>query len=266
MTAAAASVVVPTGAGVSRAYAPRVPTYQRFHQNGAPASSSDASDGRNGSGGGGYNGNNPYARQYSHVYSARLAALRGRCVSDALRCAGVGGIVVNASTPPPTSSPSSEDRGDVDDVADDDDDADGLVVADRIIEAREGTWTILVGTIVREAGSPDRRPPVGCGGHDVAVASDALDYLFPPPPPLRRVGGKAVQEPLRSSRWMAHDARMGDAVHLEDDSGRVELEPMTDEDGGGGGTAAAAAADRTSRRRRRPRGERSTRTRSRPGW
>ena len=245
MTAAAASVVVPPAA-VSRAYAPRVPTHQRFHQNAAPAthpssSSSDASDGHNGS--------NPYARQYSHVYSARLAALRGRCVSDALRCAGVGGIVVNAST-----STSSED-----------DDADGLVVADRIIEAREGPWTILVGTIVREAGSPDRRPPVGCGGHDVTVASDAFDYLFPPPPPLRRVGGKAVQEPLRSSRWMAHDAKMGDAMHLEDDSGRVELEPMTDEDDGGGKTA-APTADRTSRRRRRPSGERSTRTRSRPEW
>ncbi|KAL3797909.1 hypothetical protein ACHAW5_009976 [Stephanodiscus triporus] len=217
MTAAVASssssVVVTT-----RAYAPRVPTYQRFHPNPAPLASSSSSSDHAINGNNGSNAN-PYARQYSHVYSARLAALRDRCASDALRSARTGGGIVEASA-----NADGEGGNEIDENE--------IAVAESIIEAREGSWTILVGTIVREMSSRSRRPPpVGCGGgrhDDAGIAPDAYSFLFPP-----RVG--AVEPPRESSGTIASsavafDRRSGDVVHLEDESGRVVLESMEEEE------------------------------------
>lgn len=103
-------------------------------------------------------------------------------------------------------------------------------MAERIIEAREGSWTVLVGTVVKST----RRPPFGrCGGgghHEDDIASDALDYLFPSSNAHRGTGATS------SLKMLYFDAASGDALHLEDESGRIILEPMTnDENGSGGG-------------------------------
>ena len=99
---------------------------------------------------------------------------------------------------------------------DDNVDADADVV-ERIIEVKEGALSILVGTIVKEM-DPKRRPPVKSTYTDAS----AKTFLFP------SEDKKAEkQEPLRSFMF---DKEKGDALHLEDESGRVELK--SDADGG----------------------------------
>mmetsp|Transcript_7067 Transcript_7067/g.11791 ORF Transcript_7067/g.11791 Transcript_7067/m.11791 type:complete len:544 (-) Transcript_7067:101-1732(-) len=99
---------------------------------------------------------------------------------------------------------------------DDNVDADADVV-ERIIEVKEGALSILVGTIVKEM-DPKRRPPVKATYTDAS----AQTFLFP------SEDKKAEkQEPLRSFMF---DKEKGDALHLEDESGRVEL--TSDADGG----------------------------------
>ncbi|KAL7545592.1 hypothetical protein ACHAWF_008945 [Thalassiosira exigua] len=182
MTAAAAPPPPPP----SRAYAPHVPSWQRFHVHAAPlASSSGAGSAASDP------SRHPYARQYSHVYSARLAALRDRCVASARRS-----------------------------LADGTEDA---AAADRIIEAKEGAWSILVGTIAKEV-DPSRRPKAETSFDE---APDATSFLFPP----AEGGRHRPQEPLRH---VAFDKSKGDVLHLEDESGRVELAPEGDDEGGEG--------------------------------
>ncbi len=88
-------------------------------------------------------------------------------------------------------------------------------VVERIIEVKEGIWSILVGTIVKEM-DPKRRPRVNSS----YGSCDAQSFLFPP----GNVTGEApVQESLRSHLF---DSEKGDVLHLEDSSGRVEIVPM----------------------------------------
>lgn len=182
MTMTAATPSVDTMARPTRAYAPHRPSWQRFHPHAAPlVSSSGAGSAASASASG---QQHPYARQYSHVYSARLAALRQRCVDNARKSLEEDGI---------------EEEG-------------GANVAKRIIEVKEGVWSILVGTIVKET-NPRRRPVVAPSG-----AADAQSFLFP-------------QESLRSHLF---DPAKGDVLHLEDESGRVELAPEEVADTGAG--------------------------------
>lgn len=139
---------------------------------------------------------NPYARQYSHVYSARLAALRERCLANAKQSARDEGII------------SGED--------------DDECAAERIIEVKEGVWSILVGTIVKET-DPTRRPPVQSKYND---ATDAQSFLFPSSDGENNGSQMKQIESLRSYLF---DSEKGDVIHLEDESGRVELAPEEDE-------------------------------------
>jgi DNA polymerase delta subunit 2 len=133
---------------------------------------------------------NPYSRQYSHVYSARLAALRQRCLAHAKQSARDEGIVTV-------------------------DDADECAV-DRIIEVKEGVWSILVGTIVKEM-DPKRRPPIQSKYND---ATDAQSFLFP----SDDGNGRSMKQ-IESLKSHLFNSEKGDVIHLEDESGRVELAP-----------------------------------------
>lgn len=83
-------------------------------------------------------------------------------------------------------------------------------VVERIIEVKEGALSILVGTIVKEM-DPKRRPPVKSTYTDAS----AQTFLFPSDDKNAK-----KQEPLRS---LMFDKDKGDVLHLEDESGRVEL-------------------------------------------
>lgn len=180
-----------TDQAITRAYAPYTPSWQRFHEFAAPlASSSGAGSAAIASA----SQHNPYARQYSHVYSARLAALRERCLANAKQSARDEGIISG---------------DDVDECA-----------AEKIIEVKEGVWSILVGTVVKEM-DPKRRPPVQSKYND---AHDAQSFLFP----SNDENGKQMKE-IESLRSYLFDSEKGDVLHLEDESGRVELAPE-DED------------------------------------
>lgn len=169
----------------TRTYAPYTPSWQRFNEFAAPiASSSGAGSAALASA----SQHNPYARQYSHVYSARLAALRERCVANAKQSARAEGII------------SREDENNL--------------VADKIIEVKEGVWSILVGTIVKEM-DPKRRPPVESKYNN---ATDAQTFLFPSD------DGSRIKQ-IESLRSYLFDSKKGDVLHLEDESGRVELTP-----------------------------------------
>ncbi|KAL3816689.1 hypothetical protein ACHAXA_009128, partial [Cyclostephanos tholiformis] len=61
------------------------------------------------------------------------------------------------------------------------------------------------------------------------IASDAIDYLFPSSE-LRARGGVAAVTSTRSA-MASFDPECGDALHLEDESGRIVLEPMTNDNG-----------------------------------
>ena len=180
-----------TDQAIKRAYAPYTPSWQRFHEFAAPlASSSGAGSAAIASA----SQHNPYARQYSHVYSARLAALRERCLANAKQSARDEGIISG---------------DDVDECA-----------AEKIIEVKEGVWSILVGTVVKDM-DPKRRPPVQSKYND---AHDAQSFLFP----SNDENGKQMKE-IESLRSYLFDSEKGDVLHLEDESGRVELAPE-DED------------------------------------
>ena len=86
-------------------------------------------------------------------------------------------------------------------------------VVDRIIGVKEGKLTILVGTIVKEM-DPKRRPNVTAAYND----KDTCSFLFPEGMLADKVEG--AQESLRSYLF---DSKKGDILHLEDESGRVEL-------------------------------------------
>lgn len=175
----------------TRAYAPHTPTWQRFHEYAAPLASSSGA----GSAVAASTGSNPYTRQYSHVYSARLAALRDRCIANAKAALQTEGVI--------------------------NDDDEELNVADKIIEVKEGVWSIIVGTIVKEV-DPKRRPDVEAKYND---AHDAQSFLFPNHHDGKKKGQKTEQESLRSYMF---DSNKGDVLHLEDESGRVELSPEED--------------------------------------
>lgn len=175
----------------TRAYSSFTPSWQRFHEFAAPIASSSGAGSAAASSSS--NQHHPYTRQYSHVYSARLAGLRERCLKNAREKLAGGEL-------------------------------DGKVeVVDRIIEVKEGAWSILVGTIVKET-DPKRRPPVTSTYTD----ADACSFLFPTDGSAN-AGVDGVQESLRAHLF---DLDKGDILHLEDESGRVELSPeTTDKDG-----------------------------------
>ena len=125
----------------SRAYASHKPSWQRFNEYAAPLASSSGA----GSAAVSSTSTNPYTRQYSHVYSARLTALRNRCITNAKAALSAEGIDEEP------------------------------VVADKIIEVKEGVWSIIVGTIVKEV-DPKRRPAVETKYN---TANDAHSFLFP---------------------------------------------------------------------------------------
>ena len=164
----------------SRAYASHKPSWQRFNEHAAPLSAASSSK-----------GTNPYTRQYSHVYSARLTALRNRCITSAKAALTTEGI--------------NEEP----------------VVADKIIEVKEGVWSIIVGTIVKEV-DPKRRPAVETKYN---IANDAQSFLFPSEYDDLKDGSGKKNKGQESLRSFMFDTEKGDVLHLEDESGRVELAP-----------------------------------------
>ena len=125
--------------GGQRRYAPHKPSWQRFHGHAAPKASN--------SGCSGASEVNAYSRQYSHVYRARLEALRKRCVDNAKAALREEGV------------------------------AEDVVVSDQIIEVSEGTLSIIVGTVVKEMDPKTRRLKVN---HDTyGHLGDASTFLFP---------------------------------------------------------------------------------------
>eukprot|EP00804_Cyclotella_cryptica_P009729 CCRYP_011245-RA/>CCRYP_011245-RA protein AED:0.23 eAED:0.23 QI:0/-1/0/1/-1/1/1/0/553 len=173
----------------TRAYSTITPSWQRFHEFAAPLQSNS------GAGSAAASSSNqqqhPYARQYSHVYAARLAGLRSRCLENARRTLKENGV-----------------------------DEDDVMVVDRIIQVEEGKLSILVGTIVKET-DPKRRPVVSSTYDD----EDACSFLFPNGLAAKGARVEGAQEPLRAHLF---DSKKGDLLHLEDESGRVELFPFGD--------------------------------------
>ena len=170
----------------SRAYASHKPSWQRFNEYAAPLASSSGA----GSATVSSTSTNPYTRQYSHVYSARLTALRNRCITNAKAALSAEGI--------------NEEP----------------VVADKIIEVKEGVWSIIVGTIVKEV-DPKRRPAVETKYN---IANDAQSFLFPSDDSKDGSSGEKNKE-QESLKSFMFDTEKGDVLHLEDESGRVELAP-----------------------------------------
>jgi DNA polymerase delta subunit 2 len=166
----------------TRAYTTTTPSWQRFHEFAAPLNSNS------GTGSAATAASNqqhhPYARQYSHVYSARLAGLRERCLENAKLKLGV--------------------------------DSKDVEVVDRIIGVKEGKLSILVGTIVKEM-DPKRRPNVAAAYSD----KDTCSFLFPEG--IMADASKSVEGAQESLRSYLFDSKKGDVLHLEDESGRVEL-------------------------------------------
>mmetsp|Transcript_18437 Transcript_18437/g.36618 ORF Transcript_18437/g.36618 Transcript_18437/m.36618 type:complete len:581 (+) Transcript_18437:105-1847(+) len=171
----------------TRAHIPFLPSWQRFHEFAAPKESSNS--GGDAATTPAASQHHPYARQYSHIYAARLAALRDRCVSNAQRTLDV-------------SSSSSENVGSAE-------------VVEQIIEVKEGVWSVLVGTIVKEM-DPKRRPLVNSS----YGSCDTQSFLFP------SVNGSDKEPAQESLRSYLFDSEKGDVLHLEDSSGRVEIAPM----------------------------------------
>ena len=88
-------------------------------------------------------------------------------------------------------------------------------VVERIIGVKEDKLSILIGTIVKEM-DPKRRPDIAAEFND----RDTCSFLFP--------GGMAgdgakVEGEQESLRSYLFDSEKGDVLHLEDESGRVEL-------------------------------------------
>ncbi|KAL7482739.1 hypothetical protein ACHAW6_008392 [Cyclotella cf. meneghiniana] len=170
----------------TRAYTTITPSWQRFHEFAAPLQSNSGAGSAAASSSS--QQHHPYARQYSHVYSARLAGLRSRCLENARWKLRENGV-----------------------------DEKDVVVVDRIIQVEEGKLSILVGTIVKEM-DPKRRPVVASTYND----EDACSFLFPSGINANWLGVEGAQESLRAHLF---DSKKGDVIHLEDESGRVELVP-----------------------------------------
>ena len=185
----------------SRAYASFVPTWQRFN----------ISDGLSPSGtsnGGGNSGNgisprsvtdganaanaanaNPYLRQYSHVYSRRLAALRDRCLENASQ----------------TST-----------------DTNNAKLVSRILELEEATPSTIVGTVAKEM-TTLRRPAVDTGYHSSAITSVGyLGTISPQDLHLDPLGTYCAPQTSGGGKGGSSDEDV-DKLYLEDESGRVEL-------------------------------------------
>ena len=213
----------------SRAYASFVPTWQRFNiTEGGPSSCAGTATAATTGNGDGISPRsvatggdaaaaaaaaaaanasaNPYLRQYSHVYSRRLAALRDRCLTNAAA----------DTTSAAASTPASK------------------LVA-RILELEEAVPSTIVGTVAKEF-APGRRPAVDTGYHSSAIHPQN-GYLGTTSPSdlhldiVAAAGGGT--EGLGT--YCSPDAAAGggedtaDRVYLEDESGRVELV----DDGGG---------------------------------
>ena len=120
------------------------------------------------------------------MYSARLAGLRARCLENAQLKLKETGVNEN-----------------------------DVEVVDRIIGVKEKKLSILVGTIVKEM-DPKRRPNVASAYND----KDTCSFLFPEGMFADGSSVEGTQESLRSHIF---DTKKGDVLHLEDESGRVEL-------------------------------------------
>jgi DNA polymerase delta subunit 2 len=168
----------------TRAYTATHQSWQRFHEFAAPLISSSGAG--SAAAAASNQQHHPYARQYSHVYSARLAGLRARCLENAKAKLSENGV----------------DLKDVD-------------VVDHIIGVKDGKLCILVGTIVKEL-DPKRRPNVAAEYND----RDTCSFLFPEGMLVDNSKLEGAQESLRSYLF---DSKKGDVLHLEDESGRVEL-------------------------------------------
>ena len=207
----------------SRAYASFVPTWQRFNiTEGGPSScagtTASTTTSSNGDGisprsvatGGdaaaaaaaaAANASaNPYLRQYSHVYSRRLAALRDRCLTNA-----------KSDTSGATSKPAK--------------------LVSRILELEETVPSTIVGTVAKEF-APGRRPAVDTGYHSSAIhpRNGYLGTTSPSDLHLDIVAAAAAGGTEGLGTYCSPDAAAGgkgedaaDRVYLEDESGRVEL-------------------------------------------
>ena len=196
----------------SRAYASFVPTWQRFNiTEGGPSSCAGTTAATNGDGisprsvatGGDASAAaaaaanaNPYLRQYSHVYSRRLAALRDRCLTNAA-----------ADTSGATSKPAK--------------------LVSRILELEETKPSTIVGTVAKEF-APGRRPAVDTGYHSSAI-HPKNGYLGTTSPSDLHLDMAAAEGMEGLGTYCSPDAAAGkgedtaDKVYLEDESGRVEL-------------------------------------------
>ena len=190
----------------SRAYASFVPTWQRFNISDGLSPSSGTSGGSSGSGisprsvtdaanAANAANANPYLRQYSHVYSRRLAALRDRCL-------------VNASKTNTTSTNSTS----------------NAKLVSRILELEEATPSTIVGTVAKEMTS-SRRPAVDTGYHSSAVTSVGyLGTISPQDLHLDPLGTYCAPQTTGGGKGGGNSEKDDvDKLYLEDESGRVEL-------------------------------------------
>ena len=197
-------------AGTTRAYASFVPTWQRFNisDGASPAAGAGTSgisprsvtDAANSAANSAANAN-PYLRQYSHVYSRRLAALRGRCLANA------------NTTSTSTSTTTAKAK-----------------LVSRILELEEAQPSTIVGTVAKEM-TASRRPAVDTGYHSSAITSVGyLGTISPQDLHLDPLGTYcAPQATAAGSGANANSKGKGssdddvDRLYLEDESGRVEL-------------------------------------------
>ena len=165
----------------------------------ALASASASASARGGGGTGNATAANPYLRQYSHVYSRRLAALRDRCL-EAAREGGGGTAATAAATATTTAAPPPPPPA-----------------VGRILELIEDRPCLLVGTVAKTCKA---RPPTDSVYHSGAAAGSYLGTSQPT---------DLYLEPVRTYCSPPGEDGEEDRIVLEDESGRVELV-----DGGGG--------------------------------
>mmetsp|Transcript_15338 Transcript_15338/g.33363 ORF Transcript_15338/g.33363 Transcript_15338/m.33363 type:complete len:609 (+) Transcript_15338:293-2119(+) len=187
-----------TAGSTTRAYATFTPTWQRFTiTDGTASTSSTKSSGTSprsvsNPNGGDAASANPYLRQYSHVYSRRLAALRDRCLDAAKK---------NGSS----SSAAKEAK-----------------LVGRILELQEDQPSTIVGTVAKEMPA---RPAVDTGYHSSAITAssylgtvDARDLYVDP------LGTYCSASSTGTAKnGPADDSNNPDKLYLEDESGRIEL-------------------------------------------
>jgi DNA polymerase delta subunit 2 len=190
---------------VSRAYASFVPKWQRFTitDGASPGASAGTSgdgisprsvtDGSASAAAAADAANaNPYLRQYSHVYSRRLAALRDRCLANA------------ASTK--------------------------SKVVPRILELEEATPSLIVGTVAKDY-ADGNRPAVDTNYNSAALvpSNGYLGTVSPQDLHLEPLGTYCSPakggggDNKNNKNNNANTGSGGDKLYLEDESGRVEL-------------------------------------------